>query len=319
MTMVSARMMKRTPRSVALHRLVAVGLVAALGACEGELDQRGFARRAERAYIEVHPGWTIIRRREGTTMFARGDQQDTLRISELYLKYKESGQSASVFFSEWTAARQKEAEARRRTLVQAEDDVIPVIKGGDWVRVQDLGAIGPPRIRDKIRPWRKSIANDVFVVLGVPEEQLGYRFVSVEEMGESGREEDEWVTRAVANLMRQLGKTDGRAMYASKDDSKLLVLDMKNEDGVSGLVLDVAFRRRMLERFNLPELGAAVPIRNVLIIFDPADFVTVKPIRARTHQLYDTQNHPGFRGLLRFDKDLVSVLEPANPKRKGQR
>jgi hypothetical protein len=72
----------------------------------------------------------------------------------------------------------------------------------------------------------------------------------------------------------------------------------------------------MLAQFNLTELGAAVPIRNVLVVFDPTSFVTTKPIRARTHQLYDTQNHPGFRGLLRFDENGVGVLEPGSPKKK---
>ena len=287
-------------------------------ACEGELDERGFVRSVERAYIDVHPGWTIVRRRDGVTTFVRGDQQDALRTTELYLKYKESQQTPSAFFSAWTDEQRAMAEARRRTLKTARDDIIPIVKGGNWIRVQDLGAIGPARVRDKIRPWRKAIAKDVFVVLGIPEDRLGYRFASIEEMQSSEQSGDDWLAQAITNLVRAMGDIDGQAIYSSKDDSKLLVLDMKNVDGVSGLVLDPAFRRSMLRRFDLPELGAAVPIRNVLIVFDPADFVTIKPIRARTHQLYDTQNHPGFRGLLRFDKDVVSVLEAANAKNKVQ-
>ncbi|MEO1337282.1 MAG: hypothetical protein AAFV29_16690 [Myxococcota bacterium] len=290
---------------------------AVLPACEGTLDERGFTRRAERAYIEVHPGWTIVRRHEGQTTFVRGDQSDALNVAELFQRYQQSGQSPSAFFAQWTAAQRALAQKRRRSLAAAKDDVIPILKGGAWIRVQDLGAIGPARVRDKIRPWRQSVASDLFVVLGIPEERLGYRIVSIEEIEQSSTAPQAWVDTAVDNLVRKMGDIEGRDVASPKDDTKLLAFDLDNVDGVSGLLLSPPFRRRMLQKFNLSELGAAVPIRNVLIVFDPANFVTTKPIRARTHELYDTQNHPGFRGLLRFDKDVVSILEPANPANKG--
>lgn len=289
-------------------------LVFGLFACEGELDQRRFRQRAEKAYMEVHPGWTIIKREPDQTIFVRGDQVDRLDVLALFADYKKKKQDASDFFDAWMAKQQELADARRRTLQQAKEDVIPIIKSGSWIAVQDLGAIGPARIRDQIRPWRKKIADDVYVVLGVPEEKLGYRFASIEEVTTSKEGEQKWLTHATENVVQSVDTSTG-AVEMRGNDGRLLAVDFQNVDGISAHLLDPKFRMAMLSKFELKELGAAVPIRNVLIVFDPTSFVTVKPIRARTHKLYDTQNHPGFRGLLRFDRNGISVLEPADPKK----
>ncbi len=292
--------------------LLLVLLLAGLAGCEGKLDEKRFRRRAEKAYMEVHPGWTIIKRDIGDTTFVRGDQLDGLDVKKLFAEYQASKQTPSDFFDAWTAEQKRIAESRKRTLGQAKSDVIPIIKSGSWINVQDLGAIGPERMRDQIRPWRKKIADDVFVVLGVPEEKLGYRFASISEVSESKDGEKTWLDQAVANVVMKAGTSTG-AVATNGNDGRLLALDFANVDGVSALILDARFRQSMLARFNLTDLGAAVPIRNVLIVFDPKDFITIKPIAARAHMLYDTQNHPGFRGLLRFDRDSITVLQPAKP------
>lgn len=295
-------------------RRSAIVLVAfALVACEAKLDKERFRRRAEQAYIEVNPGWTIIKRAVDETVFVRGDQIDRLDITSMFDAYEASKKKGSEYFEGWMKERQAEAEARRRTLEQAEKDVIPIIKSEKWIRVQDLGAIASERIRDQIRPWRKQVATDVFAVLGVPEEKLGYRFASIEEVASSKKSDDEWMAIAIDNARQLVGTATGTEM---RSDDRLRVVDMKNVDGVSALVLDPKFRRQMLEDFQLSELGAAVPIRNVLIVFDPSDFTTIKPIRARARQLYDSQNHPGFRGLLRFDKDVITILDSGEDKKK---
>lgn len=281
-----------------------------VSACSGKLDERAFRHQAEQSYAEVSPGWTIFRREAGSTIFVRGDQLDRLEIDALFAEYQKSGLSGADFFTKWTEEKRTLAEARRRTLEQAESAVVPILKSGSWMRVQDLGAIGPKHLQDKIRPWRQQVAPDLFVVLGIPEEKLGFRFASLEEVKESKRQEAEWLDRAVANLDRQIGTSTGAEM---KNGDRLTVLDLDNKDGISGLVLSPAFRARMLEKFGLPELGAAVPLRNVLVLFDPTDPVYKKPVRARAHQLYDSQNHPAFRGLLKLDRAGVSILEPAKP------
>jgi len=311
----------RLPDSCAnasIRLMAKVGLLAilllALTGCEGKLDENRFRRRAEKAYMEVHAGWTIIKRDIGDTTFVRGDQIDKLDVKALFAQYQQSKKTPTDFFDGWTAEQRKIADARRRTLEEAKAEVIPIIKSGSWINVQDLGAIGPERMRDQIRPWRKKITDDVFVVLGVPEEKLGYRFASISEVTESKDGEKVWVDHAVANVVAKAGTSTG-AETMTGNDGRLLAMDFANIDGVSALILDPRFRQSMLAKFNLTELGAAVPIRNVLIVFDPKDFVTQKPIAARAHKLYDTQNHPGFRGLLRFDRDSITVLQPAKPKK----
>ena len=57
----------------------------------------------------------------------------------------------------------------------------------------------------------------------------------------------------------------------------------------------------------------------MLILFDPDEFTATKPVRARAHQLYDSQNHPAFRGLLLLEPDRVTVLEPGRPQPAGER
>lgn len=304
-----------TCRGAYLRGPIVVALALACAGCEGKLDANRFRRRAEKAYMEVHPGWTIVERKIEETTFVRGDQLDQLDVEGLFRRYEESKKSPSDFFDMWTAEQKAIADARRRTLEQAEREVIPILKSGSWIQVQDLGAIGPQRLQDQIRPWRKAIADDVYVVLGVPEEKLGYRIASLAEVVTSKAGEEKWLERAVANIVERVGTSTGSASMTG-NDGRLLAIDFANEDGVSALLLDPKFRRKMLAQFNLTELGAAVPIRNVLVVFDPTSFVTTKPIRARTHQLYDTQNHPGFRGLLRFDENGVGVLEPGSPKKK---
>lgn len=298
--------------------LTALVAAALISACETSYNENTFRKRAEEAYREVNPGWTIEKRTEEETIMIRGDQIDHLPVAEMFADYKASGKDGGDWFDAWMADKRAEAEARRRTVEQAKDDIVPIIKSGSWVKVQDLGAIGPARMRDQIRPWRKKIATDVYVVLGVPEEKLGYRLASIEEM-EKLAEEDAWLERATKNLVRIVGTSTAGGASIDSNEGRLMVLDMPNTDGVSGLILDRGFRKKMLQMFEQPYLGAAAPVRNVLILFDPETWTATKPVRARTHQLYDTQNHPGFRGLLRIDEEGVSVIEPANPKKKGPR
>src|SRR6185503_3714490 len=97
----------------------ASGLFAA--ACQRELDPESFKREAEKAYIESHPGWGIVRREGTTTTFVRGDQVDVLQVGKLYDEYKASKKSGSDFFEEWTKKQEEEAKARRKTLDQAKE------------------------------------------------------------------------------------------------------------------------------------------------------------------------------------------------------
>ena len=304
--------------SVPVNVFSRVAAVILLGffvvACEGELTEKSFRRRAEHAYMQVNAGWTIVKREATETVFVRGDQVDRLPVGEMFTEYQSGKRGASEYFEAWIAQEEGKAAARRRTLDQAKDVVIPIIKSGAWVRIQDLGAIGPRRIQDQIRPWRHEVADDVFVVLGIPEAKLGYRFASIEEVQSAGAAKDAWLNRAIANLSTVVGRSTDGAREMKRDDGTLLVIDMPNTDGVSGLILDRDFRADILDRFGLEAVGAAAPNRNVLILFDPDEFTATKPVRARAHQLYDTQNHPGFRGLFRLEADSIGILEPANPK-----
>lgn len=297
--------------------LMALALAAALGvlcACDTPLSPDLFQREVERTYVEAHPGFSVARRDGGRSVFVRGDQLYTIDTRPLFEEYKASKRSSSDWFESWREKLDQEAKARRRSLDTSKGTVIPVLKSGAWIRAQDMGAIGPRSVQDKIRPWRKELTEDVVILLAVPEELLGLRYVNVEEVEKSPTSADEWVTQAIANLVRQVDTSTG-AVELRREDGRLMVLDLPNVDGVSGLILDPGFRKQMLAKFpGAATLGAAIPNRDVLIVFDPEDFVTVKPIRARTHQLYDERNHPGFRGLLRFDAEKITVLEPARPK-----
>ena len=296
--------------------LLATTALLVLAGCETTYNEKTFRKKAEESYREVHPGWMIEKRGPEGTIFIRGDQIDTLPVADMFAEYKASKQDGGDWFDAWMVTQRAEAEARKRTLEQSKDVVIPIIKSGSWITVQDLGAIGPARIRDQIRPWRKEITKGLFLVLGVPEERRGFRFASIKEMNEAKEGADAWVDRATANLLRTVGTSTAGSAGIERQGGGLLVLDMPNTDGVSSLILDPRFRAKMLQIFDQPYLGAAVPNRNVLIFFDPSEFTAMKPVRARTHQLYDTQNHPGFRGLLRIDKDSISVLEGPNPSKK---
>lgn len=304
--------------SAPVRTLLTVILAGALGVgalgCETKHDEKSFRKAAEEAYREVNAGWMIEKRTPAETIFVRGDQLDRLPVADLFKAYQDSKQSGGDFFDAWKAEQTKLIEARRRTVEQAKDEIIPILKSGSWVKVQDLGAIGPARMRDQIRPWRKEVATDLYVVLGVPEAKLGYRLASVEEMNAVEGGQDAWLDRAVKNLVRIVGTSTSGGAALENAQGGLRVLDMPNTDGVSGLILDRGFRVKILEMFNQPSLGVAAPNRNVLIFFEAEDFTTTKPVRARTHQLYDTQNHPAFRGLLKIEKDAVSVMEAANPK-----
>lgn len=298
--------------------LTTLGLILALAACKQDYDEPGFRRVIEAAYAEAHPGWTVYRKKDGSTWFRRGDQLDELQVGMLFEDYRQSGQSGTDFVQGWTENERAADLARRRTLEQAADDVIPIIKSAKWVQYQDLGAIGPARKLPEIRPWRYELTAGVFVVLGVPEEKLGFRFASMAEVERSKMSGDTWLKRATENLVRRVQgeAVDEAGDYRGVDvevKDKLQVFDLANVDGVSALVLDRDFRKAMLTKFELDELGAAAPIRNVLLIFDPNEFIAVKPVRVRAHKLYDTQNHPGFRGLLKFDEEGIGILEPGDP------
>lgn len=285
-----------------------------ISACDRELDPESFKRAAEKAYVETHPGWGIEGRKDSVTYFVRGDQVDTLDVASLYLEYKASKQSGTDFLETWSKRAEEEAKARKKTLEQAKGEVIPIVKSGSWIRVQDLGAIGPKNLQDRIRPWRKEMATDVYAVLGVPEEKLGFRFASIEEMKELGEGEQAYFDRAVINLRNKVATSTASEMQSA--DGRLMIYDLSGYENISGLIFDKEMRTRLLDKFQKDELGASAPIRDVLIIFDTSEFTAVKPIRARTHQLYDTQNHPGFRGLIRFDRQGLSVFEAANPEQK---
>lgn len=302
-----------------MHRralYLALGLF--LAACKTDYDEVGFRKAIERAYAEAHPGWTIFKRKGPSTWFHRGDQLDELAVSDLFAEYRASGVSGTDFISDWVKEERAKDNARRRTLKEAVDEVIPILKSEKWVQYQDLGAIGPKRRLPEIRPWRVLLTQGVYIVLGVPEEKLGYRFASIAEVEGSSLDAEAWVKKATENLVRRV-----RAEALEKDGSydgvsvevrgTLKAFDLANVDGVSALILDPSFRKEMLEKFGRDELGAAVPIRKVLIIFEPDDFIAVKPARNRAHQLYDTQNHPGFRGLLKFDEAGIGILEPGDP------
>ena len=169
-----------------MRTLLTVILAGALGVgalgCETKHDEKSFRKAAEEAYREVNAGWMIEKRTPAETIFVRGDQLDRLPVADLFKAYQDSKQSGGDFFDAWKAEQTKLIEARRRTVEQAKDEIIPILKSGSWVKVQDLGAIGPARMRDQIRPWRKEVATDLYVVLGVPEAKLGYRLASVEEI-----------------------------------------------------------------------------------------------------------------------------------------
>lgn len=301
-----------------IHRL-ALAAALVFTACESELDEDAFRRKAEQAYADVHPGWTIYRRDADSTVFVRGDQLDRLEVGELWTEYQASDAGGRAFFRAWKEEARADLEARKRTLAQAKRTVLPILKSDSWVRVQDLAAIGPERIQKDIRPWRKEVADGLFVVLGIHEEKLGYRIASIREVETSTvHDEAGWVDQAVANLERKVDIDRDPGVEVRRDDGKLLAVDLPNVDGVSGLVLSEDFRKQMLKRFNRPTVGAAAPLRNVLILFDPDEFTATKPVRARAHELYDTQNHPAFRGLLLLEPDRVTVLEPGRPKKKPE-
>ena len=185
-------------------RLIASCAVVLACACDRKLDERSFRREAEARYVEAHPGWAIFRRDEHATTFVRGDQIDTLDVTALFRAYGERGAPAAAFFGEWTAREVKASEARRRTLEHAASEVLPILKAGTWIHARDLGAIGPEHPRDEMRSWRKEVVSDVFVVLGIPEEKLGYRFASVREVESSTSAADVWLARAIANLEKRI-------------------------------------------------------------------------------------------------------------------
>jgi hypothetical protein len=160
-------------------RLLALAAVLAVTACESELDEDAFRRKAEEAYADVHPGWTIYKRDADSTVFVRGDQLDRLEVGELWTEYEASDMGGRAFFSAWKEDAKADLEARKRTLAQAKRTVLPILKSDSWVRVQDLAAIGPERIQKDIRPWREEVTEGLFVVLGIHEEKLGYRIASI--------------------------------------------------------------------------------------------------------------------------------------------
>lgn len=290
----------------ALVLLLAPGLVLGGAGCRKPLDADAFRRQAEAVYVDTHPGFTVFHRDGAVTTFVRGDQLDRLDTAPLLETYQRSGESAGEYFEKFRAAEEAEAKARRRTVARAKGEVVPVLKSGTWVQRQDAGAIGPRDLQDRIRPWRKQIAPELFVILGVPEAGLGLRVASNEEVQAAGVAADELVAEAVANLVRRVGTSTGAEL---RDPAgRLLVIRWAGPEAVSGVILDPGFRGRMLEKFGKDSLGAAVPNRDALIVFDADDFTTVKPIRADAHQRYDSQNHPAFRELLRFDRNGVAGL-----------
>ena len=289
-------------------------LVLSICACESELNKEMFQRRAEKIFTEVNPGFRIIKRKGMLTIFVRGDQFYELNLAEPFIEYEAKGKKTKPFLTAFRTKLESEAQSRKQTLDSASDKLIPIIKSGSWINSQDLGAIGSTKVRRKIRPWRKKVAEDVYALIGIPEELLGFRYASIEEVEDSKTDSEIWLKQSISNLVKQVGSSTGTTLDSA--EGKLMVLDFSAVDGVAALILDAKTRVRWLQQFDLPELGVSIANRDVLIFFDPTDFVTIKPIRARTHQLYDHRNHPGFRGLLRIDRDTISVMEPAYPKKK---
>lgn len=313
MTDPAARGSLRGMRSPSIAPLLAV-LVLAAPACKRDYDEPELRRVLERSYREAHPGWTVHRRQEGRTWFVRGDQLDELDVPALFAEYQASGQSGTDWVAAWLEAAKAEDASRHRTLEEAQDEVIPLLKSAKWIEIQDLGAIGPKHKLLEIKPWRAKITEGLFIVLGVPEVKLGYRFASIAEVEAMGLDEQAWIDKSTQNLVRlrdeDVKDPDGKYQGVPVEISgKIEAFDLENARGVSGLVLDKGFRRAMLRKFARADVGAAVPIRDVLIVFNPDNFVAKKPARNRAHKLYDTQNHPAFRGLLRLDENGVYVLE----------
>ncbi|MBI4821943.1 MAG: hypothetical protein HY791_37140 [Deltaproteobacteria bacterium] len=293
----------RTRGALTLLFLVASG-------CQPPLDANLFQKRAEKIFVDVNPGFGIARREGMKTTFVRGDQVFALDAGPAFAEYQAKKQPASDFFEAWQRRLEDEAKGRKRSLEQAAADIVPIIKSGKWINVQDLGAIGPKSLQDQIRPWRKKVAEDVFVLMGVPEPLLGYRYVSLHEINESKKPDSEWLDRSIANLAARIGTSTGAELRA--DDGRLLVIDYAGTEGAAALILDKGFRSRVLAAFNKTEVGAAIPNRDVLVLFDHEDFVAVKPVRARAHQMYQERNHPAFRGLLRISADGLAIFEAAD-------
>ncbi|MBI2377463.1 MAG: hypothetical protein HYV07_25910 [Deltaproteobacteria bacterium] len=286
-----------------------LGLLLAVG-CEAPLDANLFQKRAEKLFVEANPGFGIARREGMKTTFVRGDQVYVLDTSQAFADFQAKKPSRSDFFDAWKKRLEDETRARRRTLEQASAEIVPILKSGKWINVQDLGAIGPKSLQEQIRPWRKKVAEDVFVLIGVPEELLGFRYVSLHEITESKRADTEWLDKAVANLAAKIGTSTGTEVRT--DDDRLLVVDFAGIEGSAALVLDKGFRQRALAMFNKAEVGAAIPNRDALILFDHEQFTAVKPVRARAHVMYQERNHPAFRGMLLLSVDGVSIFEAAD-------
>lgn len=283
--------------------------------CQSEYkSEKAFRRALEDAYVDVHPGWRIRGRDEGKTYFVRMDQLDDIDVSNLWSQYQATA-DRTEFLARWKAEKKREYDALRRNLSDHAKDVFPLLKSEKWVRRRDLGAIGPARKIAKIRPWRHELIPGVFVVLGLEEGKRGVRYASMAEVEATDLDHEAWVRRATENLQRilkpEVMQDEAYSGVEMKISGQLRALDLVNATGVSGLLLQPSFRKAMLDRFEAEELGAAVPIRDVLIVFRLGDFTILKPVRNRTIRLHDTQNHPAFRGLLKFDAERIAVLEPA--------
>lgn len=285
------------------------------GGCDRPMDAPAFRRAIERSYLDVHPGWTLARRKDGETWFVRGDQIDRLKVVELFAAY-EAQKKPAKFIDEWRQAAEARRAARRRSLGQASTSLLPMIKSEDWLKYQELGAIGPAHLRDRIRPWRQPLSGGLYVLLGVPEGDTGIRYASIQEVESSTVAGAKWLERASAYVYARYKDVEPASLHGK--DGTLRVLQFGPAEGISALVLSPRFRRRVLGRFGQATVGVAIPTRDHLTVFDAKDFVTLKPIRVRTHALYDAKNYPAFRGLLRMDQNGVSILEPAHPEKKSK-
>ena len=296
-----------------LSRFFACCALAAVGGCSTEYDEVSFRKAIEGAYVEAHPGWTVSRTTDVHTVFNNDDQTDVLEVARLYAEYRASGFSGRAFIQNWLLAERAEDQARRRSLAASKDEVVPILKSQKWIQFQDLGAVNSP---DNMRPWRKSVTKDVYVVLGVPED-VGVRFTSIDEVQRAGDVSFDWVERATQNLMRrlkpELTRQEGFRGKSYDGQNGLGAFEFAPVDGVSALILHPDFRASLLQMFGEETLGAAVPLRKTLIVFNLKDLDIVGAVRRKTHALYDTGKHPAFRGLLRFDPKAISVLEPADP------
>jgi hypothetical protein len=129
------------PRPRPLAATLALALLVV--GCSRTLDEKELQRAAERLFVEVNTGFSVAKREPGKSRLVRGDQVYTLDVAALHDAYLASKQSGGDFLDDYRARLVAEAASRRVTVDKAGARLWPYVKGGVWVRAQDMGAIGP--------------------------------------------------------------------------------------------------------------------------------------------------------------------------------